>query len=122
MSQPPPPSLPGSLVGDRQAALTPEAVETVLADFRSWLQQAAVTSAEPLPVAPAESIDLHTLLGQFVALKHEVNLQTKAVRAQQEQSAETLRQLGEAVDLLKQAETRAAAADQFGEDELVRPL
>src|SRR5438034_172029 len=66
MSQPPPPSLPGSLADDRQAALTPEAVETVLADFRSWLQQAATTAVEPLPAAPAEPIDLHTLLGQLV--------------------------------------------------------
>jgi molecular chaperone GrpE len=97
----------------------------VLADFRSWLQQAAAEPGAPA-VTPdrqaAEPIDLHTLLGQFVALKHEVNLQTKAVRAQQEQNAEALRQLGQAVDMLQQAEARAAAADQFGEDELVRPL
>jgi molecular chaperone GrpE len=37
-----------------------------------------------------ERIDLHTLLGQFAALRHEVNLQTKAVRSQQEQNAQTL--------------------------------
>jgi molecular chaperone GrpE len=94
----------------------------VLADFRSWLQQAAATAAEPTPAPKAEPIDLHTLLGQLVALKHEVNLQTKAARAQQEQNTEALRQFGQAVEMLQQAETRAAAADQFGEDELVRPL
>jgi molecular chaperone GrpE len=44
---------------------------------------------------------LHTLLGQFLALRHEVNLQTRAVRNQQEQNAETLRQLGAALDSLR---------------------
>ena len=42
-----------------------------------------VDGAAP-PPPPAEPVDLHTLLGQFLAVRHEVNLQTKAVRAQQE--------------------------------------
>jgi molecular chaperone GrpE len=99
-------------------ALTPEAIEAVLADFRSWLEQAAVPAAEAPPPGPeAEPVDLHTLLAQFVALRHEVNLQTRAVRAQQEQNAETLSRLAEAVRALDG--TRAGPA---GGDDQVRPL
>ena len=53
-------------------------------------------------------VDLYTLVGQFTALRQEVNLQTRAVRAQQEQNAETLRQLAEAVDYLTQAPAATA--------------
>jgi molecular chaperone GrpE len=58
--------------------------------------------AEPA-TAPTESIDLHTLLGQFIALRHEVNLQTKAVRAQQEQNAQTLSALERSLENSQQA-------------------
>jgi molecular chaperone GrpE len=40
-------------------------------------------------------VDLHTLVAQFTALRHEVNLQTKASRAAVEQSAETIKLLGQ---------------------------
>jgi len=60
--------------------------------------------------------DLHTLLGQFAALRHEVHLQTKAVRAQQEQNAEALRVLGDAVESLQEAPQDSA------EEDLQRPL
>jgi len=93
----------------------------VLADFRAWLHEAA-TAAPPPVDAHGEPIDLHTLLGQFLALKHEVNLQTRAVRAQQEQNAETLRQLTQSLDLLRQTPTRQASAAPSDEDELLRPL
>jgi hypothetical protein len=53
-------------------------------------------------VAP---LDLHTLLGQFVALRHEVNLQTKASRAQQEQSAGALASLERTLEALEEART-----------------
>jgi molecular chaperone GrpE len=92
-------------------------VEAVLADFRAWLEQAAAPAPEAPPAAAAEPVDLHTLLAQFVALRHEVNLQTRAVRAQQEQNAETLRRLGEAVRTLD----GPRPADGDGEDR-VRPL
>src|SRR5688572_24969382 len=104
MSEPAPPAGAESPAVHDSQALTPEAIESVLADFRAWLQQAA--TAGPAPPAP-EGPDLHALLGQFVALRHEVNLQTRATRAQQEQNAEALRQLGQALDVLRQA--RAAA-------------
>jgi molecular chaperone GrpE len=76
----------------------------VLADFRDWLT-APGPAAEANGTAPpiGEEVDLHTLLGQVLALKQEVNLQTRAVRAQQEQSAETLRQLARALEPLPEA-------------------
>src|SRR5262245_49654303 len=119
MSEFPPPAVPGGAAVDNPPALTPAAVEAVLADFRSWLNQLAAAPGEAAPPAgDAEPIDLHTLLGQFVALRHDVSLQTKASRTQQEQSAEALRQLGQALDSLHEAQ----AAGQQAPDEQLRPL
>jgi molecular chaperone GrpE len=74
-------------------------VERVLADFRDWLTNLQSVE-ESLPPSPGP-VDLHTLVGQFIALRHEVNLQTKAARSSLEQNAETLRQLEETVDALR---------------------
>jgi molecular chaperone GrpE len=117
MPDSPPPGVAAGAAEHRAEALTPEAVEAVLADFRAWLEQAAAPAPEGPPAAGAEPVDLHTLLAQFVALRHEVNLQTRAVRAQQEQNAETLRRLGEAV----RARDGAPPAGGDGDDR-VRPL
>jgi molecular chaperone GrpE len=76
----------------------------------------------PIPAPDAEPPDLHTLLAQFTALRHEVNLQTKATRAQQEQNSETLRQLTEALEALEQARAAAEQAQQGNVDERLRPL
>lgn len=65
---------------------------------------------------------MHTLLAQFTALRHEVNLQTRASRAQQEQNAELLGQLTEALEALHQAQEKIEASDQQAEDEKLRPL
>jgi molecular chaperone GrpE len=73
-----------------------------LADFRAWLAQAA-SAEEALPEAPAEAVDLATVVGQFTALRHEVNLQTRAVRSQQEQAGQALDKLQEALDLARRA-------------------
>ncbi|HEV3258137.1 MAG TPA: nucleotide exchange factor GrpE [Gemmataceae bacterium] len=101
MSEWPSPAVAGDAAVHPQTVLTPEAIEGVLSDFRSWLHQlAGAAPPDGVPQAPAEhaeAIDLHTLLGQFIALRHEVNLQTRAVRAQQEQGAEALRQLSQAL-------------------------
>lgn len=54
-------------------------IESVLQQFRNWLQQLnALPIPQPLPSQP---IDLATLVGHFTALRHEVNLQTKAFRS-----------------------------------------
>lgn len=119
MSERPPEGVAeGDGVG-RAEALTPEAIEAVLADFRAWLQEAAA----PTPAAPdAEALDLHTLLAQFTALRHEVHLQTRAARAQQEHAAEALRQLGEALAALQQSQLSARLGEEQARDEALRPL
>jgi molecular chaperone GrpE len=124
MSEPPPPGVAQGPVGAGHQALTPEAVEAVLADFRSWLADLPAAQApDHEPAAPpAETIDLHTLLGQFIALRHEVKLQTRASRAQLEQNAEALRQLAEASDALHQTQAAAQQARMQEEEETLRPL
>jgi molecular chaperone GrpE len=100
-------------------------VAAVLADFRNWLTELAAPADEEASGAsqqPAETIDLHTLLGQFLAVRQEVNLQTRAVRAQQEQNAETLRQLTTALDALRQSQARAEQDEQRVIEEAIRPF
>jgi molecular chaperone GrpE len=97
-------------------------VSTVLADFRDWLTALNATTSEQETIGAEETIDLHTLLGQFVAVRHEVNLQTRAVRAQQEQNTEVLRQLSTALDALRQSQARGDQARQQDLDEAIRPL
>jgi molecular chaperone GrpE len=93
--------LEGPARGGVPIALTPEAVDAVLADFRSWLLELASGGRQP-PVSelqqPADTgrppeVDLFTLIGQFTALRHEVNMQTRAARAAVEQNAEVIKQL-----------------------------
>lgn len=67
-------------------------------------------------------MDLHTLLSQFIAVRHEVNLQTRAVRSQQEQSAEVLRVLAGAVEALQRSQANSVQAQQQAVEEQVRPL
>jgi molecular chaperone GrpE len=73
--------------------LTPAAIDAALADFRRWLEDLAAGAPEP-PAEPEEpTVDLETLVAAFTALRHEVNLQTKATRAQSEQMAQALEAL-----------------------------
>jgi molecular chaperone GrpE len=113
-------------------------VSAVLADFRAWLTALTPSASEELGVRneenkPASSlltphsslltgVDLHTLLGQFLAVRQEVNLQTRAVRAQQEQNAETLRQLTATLDALQQSQARGEETRQQAIEEALRPL
>ncbi len=82
----------------------------MLADFRRWLEDLADgepaghpaqlgrsatgvfdNSSPPVTHVPASpAVDLATLVAAFTALRHEVNLQTKATRAQSEQLAQAL--------------------------------
>ena len=92
----------------------------MLEDFRQWL---TATAAQPAPPPrPQPTVDLFTLVGQFTALRHEVNLQTRAVRAQQEQNGETLRHLAEALDTLTQAPPPAPPPIDAATEDRVRPL
>jgi molecular chaperone GrpE len=100
------PATPGVAANDARhpaQALSEGALEAVLADFRTWLAECAAAGPSEIDGRPPEEElpDLHTLLAQFIALRHEVNLQTRAVRNQQEQNAETLRQLGQALEALR---------------------
>jgi len=92
----------------------------VLADFRSWLEQLAA-AGETAAEKDLPGVDLHTLVGQFVALRHEVHLQTRAVRSQQEQNAEALRRLGEALDALHDTQSEPEEPEPE-HDERLRPL
>lgn len=67
----------------------------MLADFRRWLE-ALANGGRVEPGRSPEPVDLFTLVAQFTALRHEVNLQTKATRAAVEQNAETVKQLAAA--------------------------
>ncbi|MFO0847495.1 MAG: nucleotide exchange factor GrpE [Gemmataceae bacterium] len=75
--------------------LTPARIDAVLADFRRWLESLA-DAGGVAPGRPPEPVDLGMLVGQFTALRHEVNLQTRASRAAVEQNAETVKQLAAA--------------------------
>src|SRR6266849_901136 len=103
MSESAPASVPEYAAERPGQALTPQAIDGLLADFRRWLESlpAPPPAPEPASLAAREPIDLHTLLGQFIAVRHEVNLQTRDVRGQQEQSAEALRVLAAALETLQ---------------------
>jgi molecular chaperone GrpE len=97
----------------------PDAIEGVLQDFRAWLQEAIQRQpAEEAGDADEAGFSWQTLVAEFTALRHEVNLQTRAARAQTEQNAEAVKQFDEALAALDAA--RHADAGQA--DEALRPL
>jgi len=101
--------------------LSDAAIEQILADFRDWLRHSAEGARPSVDGVAEPPVDLHTLLGQFIALRHEVHLQTRATRAQQEQNAATLQELSAALAAL-QAAGEPASNDQPDGAEAVRPL
>jgi molecular chaperone GrpE len=121
---------PAIVVGDTcpngsEPALSPEGIAELLADFRLWLMDMATPPAG-LPQAPVESVDLFALVGQFTALRQEINLHTRAVRSQQEQNAETLRQNADVFQSLQQAQQQLAKLEEQARqqvlEENVRPM
>lgn len=64
-------------------------IEQTLDRFRHYLRELHAPVDPPVSAPPA--FDWATLARQFTALRHDVNLQTKAVRATGEQTAEVLR-------------------------------
>lgn len=80
--------------------MNPEKIEHILDDFRQWLQAIPSEATHESTTKTDDPVDLHTLLSQFLAVKQEIHLQTKSVRAQQEQNTQTLDQLSETVQLL----------------------
>lgn len=63
--------------------MTPNEVERILADFRGWLE----THGRK---ASSERVDFKAIVGHFTALRHEVNMQTKASRTLSEQTGKLL--------------------------------
>jgi molecular chaperone GrpE len=108
MSDPAPPVRPDGPAPDAAAPLTPAEIERVLADFRTWLTDLAEAPPSPSPEPPA--VDLHTLVAQFTALRHEVNLQTKASRTAIEQTGEALKTFEGAVAELRDRPAEAEDA------------
>src|SRR5262249_36194602 len=91
MSEVAPPDVPADA-----AVAGPRAGTAALADFRRWCEEALAGGELPAPAPPGP--DLATLLGHFVALRQEVNLQTRSVRAQQEQTVEFARGVQQAIE------------------------
>jgi molecular chaperone GrpE len=104
--------------------MSEQEIDALLADFRSWLLQAAAAPADSdaAPPAEAEAVDLHTLVSHFVALRHEVNLQTRATRSQQEQNAATLDKLSEAVAAIENSHAGGEQDTGQAHADLVRPF
>jgi len=71
--------------------LTPAHIDRLLADFRAWLS--ALAAPPPAPDIEPPAVDLAAVVAQFTALRHDVNLQTKAVRAATEQTAAVVAKL-----------------------------
>ena len=71
--------------------MSADEIDRILADFRTWLE-ALPDAVAPRSEAPP-AVDLATLASQFTALRHDVNLQTKAARAALDHSVEALKQL-----------------------------
>lgn len=130
-------SVPGEApVNAQVSGLTPPEIDALLAGFRDWLMRTvAVTDAALAPAVARAALadeppDLHSLLSQLIALKQEVNLQTRATRSQQEQSTETLRHLAEALQVLeqdravqdKEADDNVAERERAEQMERLRPL
>jgi molecular chaperone GrpE len=124
MSGFPPPGVAGEPPVAYQAVMNEQDVDALLAEFRSWLvqAQAAPANADAAPPAEAEGVDLHTLVAQFTGLRHEVNLQTRATRGQQEQNAETLRKLSETLTALESNQQAVEGKAEEAQTELQRPL
>src|SRR5215212_6689103 len=98
MSEFAPPDVAASSPQHGAEALSPEAIDAILADFRGWLQEAKDLREGETAVP---EFDVATVLQHFIALRQEVNLQTRASRTQQEQSAQTIDMLQEALGTLQ---------------------
>jgi molecular chaperone GrpE len=95
-----------------------DAVEAILADFRAWLHEAR----EAAPAEAAPTLEVATVVQHFIALRQEVNLQTKASRGQLEQTGQALALLHQSFESMQDQQTKLQAGDQQAQDETLRPL
>jgi molecular chaperone GrpE len=122
MSEPAPPAVVEG-AAERPRSLSREALAAALDDLGGWLDGLTETPAAADPVRPpGDGLDLYTLLAQFTSLRHEINLQTRAARTQQEQTTESLRQAALALEALRATQAAQQQAQQGAADNLLRPL
>ena len=107
---------------DSTPSIGEEELESALEDFRDWFADAAEHDGLPPQSELPTTIDLSTLLGHFVGLRQEINLQTRAVRSQQEITTDTVGNLQKALELAQRNQTRAEQAERQNREELLRPL
>jgi molecular chaperone GrpE len=120
MSEFPPPGVSENTVVPAAQAVSSDAIDSALNEFREWLRQAAPADTVHAAASPEEdAIDLSALLREFVSLKHEVNLQTRASRSQLELNSETLEQLSSVLARVEQQQKQSATS---GNEERLRPL
>jgi molecular chaperone GrpE (heat shock protein) len=102
--------------------VTPLDIDRIVADFRTWLTELSPTEAEAaLEVPPAKPVlDLAAIVQQFVALRQEVNLQTRATRSQTEQNQQALAQLSAAVEAIRSEPTDES--DDDSAESVLRPV
>jgi molecular chaperone GrpE (heat shock protein) len=110
----------------REAATDAEArdgsAEKILAEFRDWLTALPEEVLASGPEPAGELLDVHSVLSQFVTLRQEVNLTTRAVRGQQEQNNETLRVLQQALETLQRSHAEVRREQQLSQEERLRPV
>jgi molecular chaperone GrpE len=124
MSDPAPPAVAEG-AAERPRSLSRAALTAALDDLGGWLDGLTETppaTATALVSPPGAGLDLHTLLAQFTSLRHEINLQTRAARTQQEQTTESLRQAALALEALRSAQTAQQQTQHAAADNLLRPL
>ena len=118
MSDDPTPIDTASVDSGGEEVVTVNPVDELLADFRTWLIETQPEQAAPVPA----TLDVATVVQQFIALRQEVNLQTKATRTQQEQAGQSLSLLQQAMEALKRQESQLQESAKGSVDEAVRPL
>ena len=106
-------------------ALSADAIEAILADFRAWLVEAAdadASSHADVPELEAGGFDVASVLQHFIALRQEINLQTRASRGQLEQNSQTIALLQESLGTLQQQQAKREESGGADPDEILRPL
>jgi molecular chaperone GrpE len=98
-------------------------IEDILADFRHWLETQPAPPNGPYEANQEEpqTIDLQTVLEHFIALRQEVNLQTRSVRSQQEQSGAVLGQLERSLEMLSRSQARSEQLAAQNLEDRLRP-
>jgi molecular chaperone GrpE len=102
--------------------LSTDAIDAILADFRAWLTDAKETADAPGGEGNRAEFDVAKVLQHFIALRQEINLQTKSNRTQAEQSAQSIAMLQEALGTLQRQQAQLEENDQAVQDEIARPL